>query len=38
MTTSIFSGLREFGVPPKVWRKNGGRGTADSSAGRAAAA
>jgi AraC-like DNA-binding protein len=29
---------REFGVPPKVWRKNGGRGTADSAAGRTASA
>lgn len=25
---------REFGVPPKVWRKNGGHGAADSSPGR----
>lgn len=27
---------REFGVPPTVWRKSGGRGTANSSAGRSA--
>jgi len=27
---------REFGAPPKVWRKNGGCGTADSSTGHAA--
>ena len=29
---------REFGVPPRVRRKNGGRGTADSAASRAASA
>jgi AraC-like DNA-binding protein len=29
---------REFGVPPEVWRKNGGRGPADSAASRAASA
>lgn len=28
---------REFGVPPTVWRKTGGRGTATSAAGRSAA-
>jgi AraC family transcriptional regulator, alkane utilization regulator len=27
---------REFGAPPTVWRKSGGRGTANSSAGRSA--
>jgi AraC family transcriptional regulator, alkane utilization regulator len=28
---------REFGVPPTAWRKAGGRGAANSPAGRAAA-
>jgi AraC-like DNA-binding protein len=29
---------REYGVPPTVWRRTGGRGTAESSAGRPASA